>query len=201
MIGPSLKKDIIPNSIYLCIDFTKCLIGGSYALSLYDNSTWDASDIDIYVKIENPPNKTESMKEFKEIVDDFISKSSSTIERDYMSQDEIIKKNEGVKDLFEHFDKQIIGTIILKNIKVPKKIEFIGIYCGEDSLKDYLEKITDVPSCISYSIDMSNLTEIQYKGLLKQFNVPKKFKRENINSNLICNKRKEKYQERGYTFE
>ena len=193
------NEDIITNDFYELLDVGNFLVGGSYALKLYAGAKWEANDIDIFVFC-GVKNKGfyNLYDEFEKIVNKVLVKCDRIkIIKDFRDSNLLFEDHEEDEANMggEHFNEQIVGTITIKYPNIDKNIQFVGIYSEKiETFNDVLEKITDLPSCVSY-------ISINDK---KTFFVPKKYdemiKKGYIEKSEICSKRLQKYEKRGYIF-
>ena len=197
---PKRKYDIITDEFYKAIDFSRCRIGGSYALKMLTEAEWEPGDIDIYVDCTGPPDKSRTESTSYEIFTDrvkaFIKKAPGVVigER-FKTFMELCDEHENDDMTTERFSTAIVGTVTLKYPGINKKIQFIGIHYATDYFKgfdEFLGHLCDVPACVVYTFSDGMMT----------FHKPKKYAERDtvINASWICQKRRKKYEGRGYKF-
>jgi hypothetical protein len=193
MLTRDFEGDVIPKSLYENLKKYNYVVGGSYALQQYTKAKWEANDIDIFI---NCFGYNEYLV-FEMIVKSFIETNEKIkIITDFRTLDQLCKDAEKKEDAMiqERFSTKIIGTITIQYPGIDKHVQFIGISCKyNEELVDILDKMTDLPSCLSYNVSEDK----------RIFNVPDKYLKmgDVINNRMICPLRKKKYEERGYKFE
>lgn len=196
--------DTVPKKIYDALDWTKNVIGGSYALKQFIGASWKPNDVDIFGMYENKDEFNDECKKFQDKAELELIKEVWN-EQSLQKQQELQKKHENElpeQDFTEDFDSSILGTKTYKSKECEEKIQMVGIskeYIEKvrperKTITDVLEQITDIPACVQYKIENGK----------KVFIVPEKglgvlFTGMTENKN-ICSKRKRKYEGRGFQF-
>lgn len=199
-----LKNDILTEIFYENLNF-EYAVGGSYALQQYTKAGWEPNDIDIFVNcgtLEKYENKIKFAKEafehFKRMVNEFIEKNKKIkIVKEFRDLKQLCEEEEKLDMTQERFSEHICGTITIEYPGVDKKIQFVGVFYDKEHIifDVLLERMCDLPSCITYRMDAWNNAI---------FNVPEAYKK--IINNVIskgktCSLRMEKYEKRGYKYE
>lgn len=210
--------DKMPKGIYLAIDWERCLIGGSYALKQYLNKNsylaqWEPSDVDIFGVYKNFEEFNAECKKFQEKAGlELIKEVYNDVEKITVHitgpQVELNNNNNSSEnknsndDFVEDFDYAIIGTKTYVKKDFAQKIQMVGFNAervekerpGTQSLLELLDKITDLPACICYTV--SDDQKIFYVPL----RAIEPLKTGMINYSAICSKRIDKYAKRGFQF-
>ena len=145
--------DIIPDNVYSKLDFDYCVIGGSYALKMFEDAKWKTDEIDIFVAIESGQK---GWSTFKRFVNKFIEQTKSTIDLDYSTTREL--KDSGIvvaPDIHqsEIFYESIAGTVTLNVPGVSHRMRFFRFNPPEDNFSRWrydLLNIMDAPTCVVY---------------------------------------------------
>jgi len=200
--------------LYKHLDWTKSVIGGSYALKQFtgDNG-WEPNDIDILTAHN-------SKDEFDQYCNDVESNSKlnfvKSTQRDgndrVVSFDKTGNKIED-KHIDEFGDHEMFHDLI-KESKTYNwnnyKVQMVYIKPQEGrSLQSVLAETTDSPSCVSFHIERyhpKTICGIDSSQLVEEkiFHVPSKglqllMTGQGISSD-ICKSRKRKYEDRGYKY-
>lgn len=185
-------KDIVPQKVYNAIDWGKTVVAGSYALQQFTNESWKSNDIDIMIKCDD-------INDFEKEVSKFITQTEGEVILTNLITTESRKNFAGTRD--EAFHESVLGSCTIKVKDCDTPIQLVAINpknAGNSthnlSLIGCLNKITDVPACVSYTIENNQ----------RIFHVPEKcsealFTRR-VYKNNICASRLQKYQERGFVF-
>ena len=188
------------SSIYKHIDFDNAVIGGSYALHQYtlqyatEQFMWSPDDVDVHTKAED-------INDFKEIVEKFCRDTNATLNKfnDFSKGHPDDRDfGTGLTKRDEKFHESVKASATMTVPNIDLKVQYIYIQ-GQNSnepVEAQLERITDLPSCVSYKV--SRLTGE------KSFIIPAKgieaLRTRLISKADICPSRMEKYSKRGYTF-
>lgn len=186
-------NEIYLNKILSELDYSNILVGGSYALKKYLNSTWDHNDIDIFMLNSD--------------VEDFDMKTNniiSNINYKYNFKLKLIKErlNDGTEKIDDEFNEKfhesILKTRTYSTEYYSKPIQFISIDKNHFRVKDknletFLSEIVDIPS-VFFKLNNNK----------KEFIVPEKcveiLKSGKGSKSGICGKRLQKYTQRGFEF-
>lgn len=171
--------DVIPASVYEAIDWTRCAIGGSYALQQYTAATtWQPHDIDLACACN-------THKEFVTLRDTLLARLGGT------------ELSAGAE---EEFHETIVATSTMAVPGLALPLQLVGITTKrtpslpEEPLHERLARIADLPACVTYT----------NHGRLRIFHVPD-WGREAVHKRVIQGyptsaSRKEKYMARGFKF-
>jgi hypothetical protein len=183
--------------LYRHLDWTRCVIGGSYALKQYTRAEWAAADVDVMCKAQSA----------RELLDMTIALVDS------LGEDARITKFTEItpemrtahwKELGgeERFHESILATSKVSVPGVPIPVQLVGFdttsnILGKETLVEHLDLVCDLPAAVSYTA----------KHGRKIFHVPERAKEpiatRRVPENKICPfaaARKAKYAERGYEF-
>jgi hypothetical protein len=181
---PCANKDEIPSKVYEVFDWTKTVVGGSYALNMYTCPKWESNDVDVMIKTTN-------RDDFNTEVNRIVAGTNATIIKQRWGIDKYLP----IQPDQEAFNKKVLGTCTLKVENINKPIQLIAIETDNKTLLSTLNEITDKPACISYTIEDGK----------KMFHVPEKCAEvlftKKASKTDICQSRIIKYTERNYQFE
>lgn len=183
--------DPIPRKVYNNIDWTRCAIGGSFALKQFEDADWEPNDVDVFVAVSL--DKTIGVEQFKEVVDKYVVETQSEITRKFRSTKEAREQHlvNGGGLSTEDFHDSILGTIEVKTEGLSKTIQFVAFRTNElFGWHHELISIMDAPPCILYTVN---------RRMEKCFIVGEEyleFKRNGMQN--ICEGRRKQYEERGY---
>ena len=181
------QRDIM-KYMYSSLNWNHTFIGGSYALREFTGDTWVPNDVDVFMTLPDEEFEGKFMNEVKGI----IHENCGTITNVNDHRSPQFKRS--TED--EKFDEAIRGTIKCDIPSVGKPIQFVHLSTPIGSSgRDIYTRITDLPSCVSYTIDSEGH---------KLFNVPEKarealFERK-VSYYRVCDKRRQKYIDRCYQF-
>ncbi len=184
-----VKKDLIPQEVYNALDWRRCAVGGSHALSMFDNTTWEPNDIDIFVAV----TPEEGIDKFKEVIAYYLINTSSVVTRDFRTTQQIKEEQlKGGKQLQqEDFHKKILGVIEIETKGVSKTMQFVAFEINNICMwHSELVRILDAPSCMIYLLSYGK----KYYTVGEKYGLSKLFGLES----LICEARRVKYLARGY---
>jgi hypothetical protein len=212
-LEPSEKfstKDTIPDQIYKSLDWSKTVVGGSYALHQFTGDTsWRPHDVDIMIVCKDKDDFEKEAKLFEwkssvtKIEEHWFDKESRRLQDD----PETIGGAFQIQVNRELFHYLIIGSKTYTDSKFDLPIQLIGLYKyssminmdggipDEDcTIQAILDITTDIPSCVNYSIENGK----------KIFHIPEKGC-EILSTGIgdakgICPNRRAKYESRGYIF-
>jgi hypothetical protein len=183
---------------YNSLDFTKCAIGGSYALKQLTLAEWPAHDIDIFVATADFDNL---VAQFQATIPTAVILLRERVGKAII-YDRICSEQEGVRTELrspetdtEEFTRIVARTKTFHVDGVtPNLIQFIALTLApNETLETCLARITDVPACVSFRIVQGQ----------KYFTIPEKgrlplFHRQ-VTRSAIATARTAKYEARGYT--
>lgn len=181
--------------VFQAVDWSRCVIGGSYALRAYTGARdWQPDDVDIMCAAE-------SHSEFREILDAFIAKSGPHTElRAIKLLTEEDRRHAQVAGREERFHESILGTSTLHVPGVALFVQLVGFQPsthqhGRGDIVTHLSRITDLPACVSLTARPGEepIFHVPQRAL-----VPLATRRIPVAD--ICAARKTKYERRGYTF-
>ncbi len=188
--------------LYRAIDWTKCVIGGSYALKLYSNAKWPVGDIDIMCDVQSAAELLALAHGLTHSMDQRVLKerpSKVSLDKFTVLTPEMRKEAQKTNGGEERFHESILGTCTLTVPGVPMPVQMVGIdttshIYGKLALVDHLDYITDLPAAVQYTV-------AQDRPL---FHVPQRavdaIASKRIPIATICASRKAKYEARGYEF-
>ena len=180
------SNDVIPNIVYKSLNWNRSIIGGSYALQQFTGDKWKPNDIDIMIKCDD-------INDFQNEVIRFVNETKGTLIKTRENMNPAVGKQS--LPLEEDFHKSILGTATIMVNDCPKPIQLVAIKTEPyDTLLGHLNKITDTPACVSYTVQNNQ----------RIYHIPEKccealFTRK-VKKNNICFTRMDKYKERGYDF-
>ena len=181
---PCGNKDKISSEVYEVFDWSKTVIGGSYALNMFTCPKWESNDIDVMIKTTN-------QEDFNAEINRIVTGTNATI----IKQRWGINKHQPIQSDQEEFNKTVLGTCTLKIENIDKPIQLVAIETGNKTLLSTLNEITDKPACISYTVENGK----------KMFHIPEKCSEALFTKKIsrvdICQSRISKYTERNYQFE
>ncbi len=184
------------DALHDAIDWSRCVVGGSYALQQYTRSTWPVGDIDIVCKCVN-------QGAFKALVADFerhfpadkrpslIKETLVTAGMRYTNVDPLVRD--------ERFHNSIVATATFSVPEVPVPVQLVALdpsihRLGDTDVVTHLNRITDLPACVSYTVaNGRRIFHVPERGL--EALCTKRVTRE-----LVYAARRAKYAARGYTF-
>lgn len=189
----------IATSLYPAVDWSRCLVAGSYALQQYTrDKSWMPGDIDIVCQCD-------SYAEFDQALEAFaanLGPSAAIIKAKHWTPEARAKEPiEGE----ERFHESIIGTSTLKVAGVPLPVQLVGITSAgyhlpgdnHPSILTHMARITDLPAKVTYSV--------HDQGRQRIFHVPETaiaaLMTRRIPRGGTCASRVAKYRARGYTFD
>ncbi len=176
--------------LYRHLDWSRCLVGGSYALHQFTGATtWQPHDVDV-------PCKVDSVAEFERLLADFMEKSGARLIEKEIQTPETRKEATALNGRDERFHDSILVTCTLNVPTVSLPVQLVGITTGKHELLAHLNNITDLPACVSFRVmeDGQRMFHVPERGL-------RALSTKVVSSLDICPARLEKYKARGYTFE
>ncbi len=186
----------IARPLYQALDWSRTLVGGSYALHQYTRDTaWQPNDIDILIDCT-------SHADFQTELARVCAASACTLEKvKLMTPEERSKAATQRSGPDERFHDSILATSVLRVPGVPLPVQLIGIertssntYGTAPDLLTHLNRITDVPACVSYGWrDQQRIWHLQDRCV-------EAITTRRVNAWDICAARKDKYTARGYVF-
>jgi len=200
--------------LYQHIDWSKSVIGGSYALKQFTGDVgWDPNDIDILTAHQ-------SKEEFETYCNNIANNANLNFEKTTRREgnDRVVSFDQhGNKIRDQHvseFGDHEIFHELIKESKTynwnNKKIQIVHIQPPQGrSLQSVLAETTDCPSCVSFHVENYHPRTIcGYDSgetiSTKVFHVPEKGRQLLFtgtgDSSNICPSRKEKYEQRGYVY-
>lgn len=189
-------KDVIPKELYDALDWSNAVIGGSYALKQFTGDTsWEPHDVDIMIGTDWEAESFEAYAKDFEAKTNAKKVSEATFDDSHpknQPQDPFTGDN-------EMFHQLIRASKTYKFPGFDLPVQLIGVNTHRlnmqgRSVQAVLNITTDIPSCVSYSIQDN----------MKIFHIPEKG-REILLTGVgkaehVCPSRKEKYEARGYAF-
>lgn len=209
--------------LYPAINWSKSLVGGSYALKQFtgDNG-WNPNDVDIFVGCVTDEEFQKEAKAFQEKSNLRLLKYSQRINGGNMVttdvQTGVTKVHQGELDSDkdnEVFHDFVKGSQTFYSDTTPGlKIQLVHINTMERPLGSILGEITDVPSCVSYHVEQyspryrigaqSGNINLHSVVETKVFHIPEKGLEGIMTGRTakatICASRIAKYKQRGYEF-
>ena len=184
----------IAQPIYRVLDWTKCVIGGSYALQQYTgDKTWTPNDIDVPCDIATHEAFTKEVNRLLDAIP-----GATTTKLTLWSPAKRAEASRGKTGPDEHFHESIVATASLHVPGVPLPVQLVAVNTKSGpwataGLVEHLSHITDAPACVSYTA-----------GGERIFHVPpervRAIETRRIPAFEICAARMDKYKARGYTF-
>lgn len=194
----------VARELWRHIDWTRCAVGGSYALQQYTRDPWPArppSDIDIHCQVEDA-------EELRAIAKALVASSNRDNWVDEPAA-RITKFTEITREMRiaqyeelggeERFHESILATAKVQMQRVPLPVQLVGMDTdsmplGKAPLLEHLALICDLPASVAFTVN---------KGQ-KIFHVPeralKPLRTKCVHVNNICAARRAKYEARGYAF-
>jgi hypothetical protein len=185
----------IENRIHAAIDWSRCVVGGSDALQKYTRALWAPNDKDVMCATANHGEFLALMGAFVEKLQPIAVVDKILLLTPEMRAAASAGKNGGE----ERFHESIIATSKITVGDYPVPVQLIGIdssvhFLGRTDIVTHLNRLTDLPACVSYSVkEGACIFHVPDRGLdaLATKTIP---------ATLICAARKKKYEERGYSF-
>ena len=164
--------DDLPKEFVDSIDWSRCAIGGSYALKKFTNAKWDHNDVDVYIPVDK----------YEEHVSKIISKTNA-------------------KEIPHKIYHKYSNVHNVRTYRIPqydKNIQLIAVNTETQPVKD-IEPYYDIdtPTCVSLSQDTNTdrLIFIVPEGCIEKINGSKKINRKYVSEEVV-----EKYEKRGFTY-
>jgi len=201
----------VARPLYRAIDWSRCIIGGSYALQQYLGDThWQPNDIDI-------PCAVDSHEDFVKLIETYRVKQELEPGTKVTLNSMIVSTNagRGGSSSSEGFDPSVTSTANLTMVKdgvqFPLPIQFVGVKdprypwwfrlfhlfskepSQRDKLVEHYSRIADMPACVAYVATPARTWFVPdfAKSALKT---------RTIRKHTISADRREKYAARGFTF-
>lgn len=197
----------VAHELWVHVDWTRCAVGGSYALQQYTRDPWPKrppEDIDIHCQVE-------TAQELEAIAEALVASSNRTTRLGEPEEPEACVTKFTVitpemrtahwKKLGggERFHESILATAKLRMRYVPLPVQLVGMnttsnVLGKAPLLEHLALICDLPASVAFTVN---------KGR-KIFHVPERalgpLQTKLVHAGDICAARRAKYEQRGYLF-
>ena len=180
--------------LYGTLDWTMCVIGGSYALQQFtQDTTWSPNDIDIPCALKTHDEFVAEVERLKTAMQGTEVTKMKLWTPELRAQHG--RDNPGPD---EKFHRSIIATAVLAvpGIALPVQLVGVDITTGprfSAGLLEHLAQITDSPARVSYTENGPRIYHVPMGDL-------EPIMSRRIPSWKICPARKAKYTARGYTF-
>lgn len=186
-MGNKPTQEDIAAPIHHAIDWSKCVGVGSYPLQQYMNASWIPDDIDFACKANTP-------EEFNKIVEKFAQEAGQKgfVQKWAIKPDGLEIK--GSEDYCrDRLGDYFVASCNIKIDGVKQPIQFIGLKAEpNDDLPSIINKVADLPACISYSMSNGNrIFHVPYRAI----NVLRTMR---VSARDIAFARQEKYRKRGF---
>lgn len=184
------KKEDVLKPFYQHMDLSRVVISGSYALNQFTgDKLWEPNDVDILTTARD-------IDHFRTMVQDFCAQSSGEMVKfnDFAAGHPDRSPEEDRRD--EKFHEAIRASAKVQVPGVPLVLQFVWIQGlnGDAAAEVQLEKVSDLPSCVSYKVvDGRRFFIVPEKGAEALFT-------RRVDACDICPARMEKYRKRNYDF-
>jgi len=183
----------IAGPLYARIDWARSLVAGSYALAQYTHATWRPRDIDIMVQCNTHAAFEAEVARFCGASLPAARVDKITLLTDAMRRETVASGRE------ERFHESIVATATLSVPGVPLPVQLVALdttsnIYGTLDLLSHLNTITDLPSCVSYTVRAGQrIFHVPERGLAA-------LRTHWIHVDHTCKARRAKYVARGYEF-
>jgi hypothetical protein len=203
--------DTAPKELYESIDFTRAVIGGSYALKQFSGDSWKPNDMDVFIACGTKEEFEEFVQSFQEkmkarLVDEVWRDTNGTVHRSGnirsgsrgVRYDSSNSSNCITPSQEEKFASQVMGVNTYRIDNMKEEIQFVWLDKSQGTVGEILTDICDTPGCVSYRVSKNSDGKH-----VKTFEVPERaleFLMTRFTPRIQSHSRSSKYSNRGYSF-
>lgn len=184
----------LPLDILKAIDWTRSVIGGSYALCAFMGADWQPHDVDVMCQVASHADFDALVAQFRERALPLSSEVVKHVRMDDATR--AAAARDTTSGLDERFHESILGTVTLRFDGLPVPVQLVGMCVRPPmTLLEHLNETTDLPACVAYT---------QWPGGPRIFHVPERgleaLRTRTVHRADSCAARMDKYKKRGFTF-